>query len=90
MGLREEFFPSHLDARAWATKVLRKLEPRLGCITLNRKIDSKSQRRLQCTAKLEALWALAGCPKPHTKVFRGLELPIQIDSSSREFKPKGG
>lgn len=90
MGIREEFFPDPDDARKWADKAFAALEPRLGCITLNRKIDSKGQRRLQCTAPLESLIQLAGNPAPYTENmrFHGLKLPFCIASSERKLTSK--
>ena len=88
MGIREEFFPDPDDARAWADRALAALQGRLGCITLNRKIDSKSQRRLQCSAPLAALVSLAGNPTPHTDNFFGLKLPFEIQSSARQRNPR--
>lgn len=84
-GLRVEFHPHHEDARLWATAVLENLSPRLGCIKLNRKIDSKGQRRLQCTASLKDIWDASTGPQLYQDTFYGIELPIRILSSEREF-----
>lgn len=88
-GLRAEFHPDHEEARMWASAVLERLAPRLGCITLNRKIDSKGQRRLQCTAKLHDIWNTSTGPVVHKDHFYGVPLPIEIMSSERKFRAKG-
>lgn len=87
-GMRIEFHPDHEEARKWAASVLDRLSPRLGCIMLNRKIDSKTQRRLQCTASLRDIWDACTGPKVHKESFYGIELPILLTSSEREFKSK--
>lgn len=89
-GIRQEFYPDHEEAKAWATQVLDRLEPRMGCLKLNRKIDSKGQRRLQCSATLGYLLALAGNPQPFTETFHGLALPFSIQRTRRELKNKSG
>jgi hypothetical protein len=85
-GIREEFFPNHLEAVAWAAETLKRLTPRMGCLKLNRKIDSKGQRRLQCTATLDDLHALAHSPVPHKTEFMGIPLPFIIPGKEREFR----
>lgn len=89
-GIREEFFPNHLEAVAWATETLERLTPRMGCLKLNRKIDSKGQRRLQCTATLDDLHALAQAPVPHKTEFMGIPLPFIIPGKEREFRAPAG
>jgi len=79
----------HAAARVWAKNQKKLLETRCGVIQLNAKIDSKTQRRLQCSAPLPGL--VASCEKTlcysqeSTGDYRGLSLPYAVASSSREF-----
>ena len=84
---------NHAAARVWAKQQKKLLGPRCGAIKLNAKIDSKRQRRLQCSARLSEL--VDACEKticfPETGTekgpaeYRGLPLPYVVVSSSREF-----
>lgn len=53
-GLLLGSFPAgeHVAARAWAQERKRELAPVIGSVVLNPKIDSKRQRRLQCSVSL--------------------------------------
>lgn len=79
----------HVEARNWAKQRKKELSARTGAIQLNPKIDSKMQRRLQCSIKLEHL--LAACPETmsftqtDTGDYRGLALPFSVQSSARQF-----
>lgn len=88
----------HAAARFSATERLRELKPRLGLVTLNRKIDSFSQRRLQCSITLTKLVALASAAPSyqgptgptanyslHEDRLGSVKLPVSIASSAREF-----
>lgn len=78
----------HLRARAWARAEKRTLCDRAGLITLNPKIDSKRQRRLQCSLRLNALLAIPGVTtRVHRHDYRGTALPIRIASGARQFSP---
>ncbi len=49
----------HVEARAWVKERIQKVQDRIGLVVLNPKIDSESQRRLQCSVSLPALIKLA-------------------------------
>lgn len=82
-------FGAHVEARAWAKAEKKRLAPRTGAIQLNPKIDSKLQRRLQCSVALSKLVESCSRTKRFTKdetgTYRGLALPYTVKSSSREF-----
>lgn len=78
----------HAEARRWAKSRKAELQPRLGCIQLNQKIDSKDQRRLQCSAQLDALVQACESHTRHIGDYRGLALPFTIASGSRQFREK--
>ena len=61
IGLGLDRFPRglHSEARAWARTAIAGLAAQRGIVILNPKIDSKTQRRLQCSASRRALQALA-------------------------------
>lgn len=77
---------SHLLARRFAKGHKQSLASRCGCLTLNPKIDSKGQRRLQCSAKLSDLIASCKNVKVHTADYKNLNLPLVLESSARERK----
>lgn len=78
--------------RAWAFCHRAKLEQagRLGIIRLDPKIDSKRQRRLQCSALLTALADVASKAEQFDKdkPFPGLTLPLTIKSTPRARSKK--
>ena len=80
----------HAKARVWAKCEKKRLAPRTGAIQLNPKIDSKLQRRLQCSVALAKLVEACNRTKRFTKDetgnYRGLPLPYRVKSSAREFK----
>jgi hypothetical protein len=76
---------THSAARALAQATKASMASRLGCIQLNPKIDSKTQRRLQCSARLDCLIGAASSASEHRGNYRGLPLPFEIQSSSRIF-----
>jgi hypothetical protein len=89
-GLSLTKFPlgQHHEARKWALAEKRTLTARESSIVLNPKIDSKSQRRLQCSVSVSALAALCepdGRHIVHNREIGDLVLPISLRSSSREF-----
>lgn len=85
-------------ARKWAHAAVEALASRRGLISLNPKIDSKGQRRLQCSVSLRALTSLAA---QYSSYFSGeleqtnhvihqnqlgrIVLPLSLVSSQREF-----
>ena len=75
-----------LEARAWkkATQALA-----TSAFVVNPKIDSKTQRRIQCSLPFKAFWTAVGRePKPQDlpELF-GLPFPNPISSSARTFAP---
>lgn len=76
----------HEDARKWAKYKKQILKPR-SIIQLNPKIDSKTQRRLQASIKLDELMSNI---KQYTvlnkdEFYRGISAALRIQSSAREF-----
>ena len=82
----------HEAASAWAKAHKLALAHRAtGAIQLNPKIDSKRQRRLQCSAPLELLKGACDDTREFTHAsggYRGLQLPFEVQSSRRERKPR--
>lgn len=80
----------HRQARAWAKLRKTELAPRAGAIQLNPKIDSKTQRRLQCSARLPDLESACGQSQRFEagSDYRGLALPFQVESGEREFRKR--
>lgn len=76
----------HLLARKFAQEKLNILKNR-SKITLNPKIDSKSQRRLQCSITLNKLNQVVNNKTVYNKsdFYRELAVDFSIASSSREF-----
>jgi len=89
-GLHLDIFPvgKHKEASAWA-KAHKKANKHLkSAITLNPKIDSEDQRRLQCSIHIKKLIAAteaSGNYIRHTDIFGGIVMPLVFDSTSREF-----
>jgi hypothetical protein len=75
----------HAEARTWAKAQKKILAQKTGVIQLNPKIDSKMQRRLQCSAALSSLIAACAQHQEHVVNYRGLPLPFDLASSAREF-----
>jgi len=82
----------HLAASAWAKSHKAELSTRAtGAIQLNPKIDSRRQRRLQCSAPLERLRGACDDVREFTQAtggYRGLAMPFEVLSSRRERKPR--
>lgn len=82
----------HLAASAWAKAHKAELSTRAtGAIQLNPKIDSKRQRRLQCSSPLEQLRSACDDVRQFTQEtggYRGLTMPFEVLSSRRERKPR--
>jgi hypothetical protein len=89
-GLSLTVFPkgSHANARAWAQAQKEIYAGRESAIILNPKIDSKTQRRLQCSVSLAALiekCAAHGQYVVHTDWIGEFKLPLTLNSSARKF-----
>lgn len=75
----------HTQARKCAKALKERLKPRCGAIQLNPKIDSKTQRRLQCSARVTALQAACKNYICTNTNYRGLALPFTLEGTAREF-----
>lgn len=89
-GISPETFPigQHFEARDWAKQQKRTLVDRATKTTLSPKIDSKKQRRLQCSVTIGALTDLTkGTSRHITHAVRygNLDLPLIVSSSPREL-----
>jgi hypothetical protein len=92
-GLHISRFPlgMHQDARRWSRDRQRQLRSRASRIVLNPKIDSGTQRRLQCSLRLTSLVEAAshwGEYMLHTEQIGSVILPIVQASPRRTFKPR--
>lgn len=90
-GLLLDQFPrgEHLAARAWAQAKKSQISDLETKIVLNPKIDSKSQRRLQCSVNLKDL--IASCKAKgqyilHDKAIGDFALPVIQNSKRRTFQ----
>lgn len=79
----------HMEARKAARNIKSGLMERLGILILNQKIDSGTQRRLQCSVKIKSLMERFGKPdvgyRLHTESIGDVLLPLRIRSTPREF-----
>ena len=92
-GLLLTQFPAgqHLEAQRWAKERVAQLRSRKSHIILNPKIDSGTQRRLQCSVGLQSLAEVAGQHGEyavHTEQIGSVILPIIQASPRRTFKPR--
>lgn len=76
----------HKEGRIWA-KTYKKILPYNEYVILNPKIDSKLQRRLQCSLKIDKLKNII-TPIIYEEEYRELCLPISIISEKRKFNKK--
>lgn len=79
---------THAEARKWARQRKAALAGKQSMITLNPKIDSKSQRRLQCSLRLSGLIGLCepgGNYRLHEGSIGDLVLPVTQISSPRHL-----
>lgn len=88
LGLQNFPKGDHEAARKFAKAKKKELARRGGIIDLNPKIDSKSQRRLQCSLKLmnpEILESLKnkGLVTEYHQRYGEIELPIPLNSTAR-------
>jgi len=83
-------FPSgaHHQAREWAKERNANLKAGIGLVTLNPKIDSKNQRRLQCSIDLTRAISMLNEEdyKLHREKFGIVPLPLKIISGRRRRK----
>lgn len=84
-GLKSFGEGQHQAAREWHRKQTKELSGRLGIIRLNPKVDSKTQRRLQCSVSLLELIRIvdSGDHIVHTKRFGTMPLPYKTISPRR-------
>ncbi|MES2002124.1 MAG: hypothetical protein V4444_07445 [Pseudomonadota bacterium] len=92
-GLSLSRFPvgKHVEARSWARSEKARLAGRASSIVLNPKIDSKTQRRLQCSIKLRDL--IEACETGDRYFFHDQKvgtclLPFRLESAKRKFGAK--
>ena len=98
-GLSLKNFPKgqYINARQWAQAEKTKIETLYPhCkITFNPKIDSKTQRRLQCSVKLKTLIEICANKMleesvstyiKHVENYKDIGLPLRLKSSKREFQ----
>lgn len=81
----------HLSARKYAREYNKMLKQGyISAIILNPKIDSKNQRRLQCSIKLSTLNEIVPerSKKYYNDNYKGLLLPILIESGPRKFRTR--
>lgn len=79
-------------AREWAREQKERLKDRMGAVQLNPKIDSKKQRRLQCSVALSQLLSIAkesGDHALYAERFGVHPLPLEIVSGRRAFRKAG-
>ena len=94
-GLSLNHFPrgEHQPARAWAGARQAELASLKTSIVLNPKIDSKAQRRLQCSVPIRALidvCSSAGGYRLHERSIGDFALPVIQNSARREFRSVQG
>lgn len=82
---------THVQARAFVRERLNAIKEKSGAIILNPKIDSKGQRRLQCSVNLGKLIAIAeaGDPyhSPETNLISNSNYRLFTDSIGTDFLP---
>ncbi len=84
--------PDYREARALAQQIKREPQFKTSIITLNPKIDSKSQRRLQCSlswSKVFKYLVPTADPTSHEyPLLWGVPVDIEVASPLRSFAPK--
>lgn len=75
----------HKQGQAWAREQKSALAEQHSAFILNPKIDSKVQRRLQCSLRFGSLLEVVEHRLVHTGHFYGMPLPLCIQSTPREF-----
>lgn len=94
-GLLIDRFPHghHQEARGWAKARKAELAHLPTRIVMNPKIDSKAQRRLQCSVPIAALIEIcdkAGNYRLHEDSIGDFALPVVQNSARREFRSVQG
>ena len=56
-----------------------------GLVSIDAKIDSKTQRRVQCSVKIKDLISSGIEYEKYTDVYEGIPVPFDIESSTRTF-----
>lgn len=56
-----------------------------GLVTIDAKIDSKNQRRVQCSVKIKELIEAGISYRKYCNIYRDLSLPIKQNSGPRQF-----
>ena len=89
VGIGLSAFPAgrHAEARAWIVTQKRELQERNSKVTLTPKIDSKRQRRMQCSLRLLDLTAVTERQRRHivhTNKIGDLVLPFSLVSPPRK------
>lgn len=88
-GIRSFGVGEHLEARKFSREMKSQLNHQCqSVIKLNPKIDSKTQRRLQCSVGLDALLENASMYKVYDGKYGDINLPLSIESSSRVFNKR--
>lgn len=84
-GLKNFGKGQHLEAREWHRKQNQDLSERLGIVYLNPKVDSKTQRRLQCSVSLSELMRVVDSRDHtvHSERFGTIPLPYETISKRR-------
>lgn len=84
-GLKRYPAGQHQEARAWAREYKARLEPLMGIVGLNYKIDSRNQRRLQCSVSLTSLRTVIDVDdySGYAENFGSMVLPHSILSERR-------
>ncbi len=76
----------HGPARIWASQRNQEIKAKYKTnILLHPKIDSKNQRRLQCSVKIKDLIEICGQPQMHAGHYFNLKLPFHIKGGIRKF-----
>lgn len=79
----------HKEARKYCKAQKKMLkETTTSLIKLNPKVDSKKQRRLQCSIGINDLIENSSSHEVYKEQYKSLPLPIIIQSSSREFNKR--
>ncbi len=81
-GLKDFKEGKHKEARIWAKEQKLTLQNRLQHLILNPKIDSKNQRRLQCSIKMDSVKTITDIDVFNDS-FGSLSLPFSIISGKR-------
>lgn len=77
---------SHIEAQQFHRHRKKEIKDRYNSvIKLNPKVDSKKQRRLQCSVSIDDLDMVIK-PNIYTKTYRGIKLPLEIKSKRRNEK----